>query len=343
MNVWVILGGMTAEREVSLASGGAVASALKESGHEVWVYDLRDDRFLPEHSSAGLLEKVPPDTFQDVDVSWAERLLARARYLKGRFDVAFLALHGGEGEGGAVQTLLSIAEMPFTGSGAAACALTLNKAYSKWIMESLEVPTPAWRLLSIPRDPVAKLSPEIVGFVPPLPVVVKPLDQGSSVGITIVERPEQWEPALRLAAEATEGRTDPAVDVLVEAFVPGRELTVAVLGNAPLPIVEIIPREGFYDYAHKYTEGASKYQVPAKIDDTLRDRLQDLALRLFEAMECRGFARIDFRLNPEGEAYCLEVNAIPGLTATSLVPKAAAAVGLGFGALLEEICRGAVS
>ena len=339
MNVWVILGGMTAEREVSLDSGHAVSDALRSCGHMVWTYDLRDDRFLPEQSSDGLPEGLLTDSAPEGDLSWPERFLARTRYLQGKMDVAFLALHGGEGEGGAVQTLLSIMGMPFTGSPAAACALTLNKAYCKWIMESLGVPTPAWRLLTIPRDPATALSPEIVGFVPPLPVVVKPLNQGSSVGITIVEKPGEWEQALRVAAGATEGRTPALVDVMVEAFVPGRELTVGILGDAPLPIVEITPREGFYDYRHKYSEGASAYEVPAQIEDTLKSRLQDQALCLFEAVECAGFARIDFRLNPAGEAYCLEVNAIPGLTSTSLVPKAAAAAGIEFGAMLEEICR----
>lgn len=336
MNIWVILGGMSAEREVSLDSGREVSRVLAEGGHRVWAYDLRNGRFLPGHSSE------EPPLGNDAAMrapGWAEKLLGHARMLRGRADVAFLALHGAEGEDGTIQTLLSSVSMPYTGSGSAACAVAMNKVFGKWIMESIGILTPPWSILRAPADVTEAVGSQQLADLPDLPVVVKPIAQGSSVGVSIVSEAAELEPAIQAAVRASCGSPGSHVQLLVEEYIPGRELTVGILGDRPLPVVEIEPRSGFYDYERKYTPGGSSYRVPADLGGDESRRLQEKALRLFEALGCRGMARVDFRFSPGGEGYCLELNTIPGLTTTSLFPMGAAAAGFSFVRLLEEICR----
>jgi D-alanine-D-alanine ligase len=327
MNVWVIMGGASAEREVSLASGRAVAQALRDGGHRVLAYELRDGIGMPDASSPDAARDLPPR--RDPGASWAETLLAAARALRGRAEVAFLALHGDEGEDGTVQALLEAAGFPYTGSGPAACAISMDKVLTKRVMESLGIATPSWSPIDVGAPPPA---PEA------LPVVVKPISEGSSVGISIVEKPEDWVPAIRRAADAPGKQQGKRAQVMAEEYVPGRELTVGILQDRVLPVLEIKPRTGFYDYERKYTAGESSYEVPAKIQEAVAKTAQKNALSLFTALGCRGMARIDFRLPPGGTPMCLELNAIPGLTATSLVPKAAAVLGIDFLRLLETLC-----
>jgi D-alanine-D-alanine ligase len=329
MNVWVIMGGMSAEREVSLASGRAVAEALRERGHRVFGYELSDGAFLPECSSA-VAPRVPQRE------GWAETLLATARALREHAEVAFLALHGDEGEDGTVQAMLDAIGFPYTGSGPAACAISMDKALTKRVMESLGIATPAWALVPASGAPLAALASTPVGGVP---LVVKPVAEGSSVGISIVHEPGEWEPALRRGAGAPGKQQGQRSQLLVESYVEGRELTVGVVGDRVLPVLEIKPRTGFYDYERKYTAGQSEYEVPARVPPEVAKLAQDSSMKLFTTLGCRGMARIDFRLPPAGEPSCLELNAIPGLTSTSLVPKAAGEVGIGFGELLEMLCR----
>jgi D-alanine-D-alanine ligase len=327
MNVWVIMGGSSAEREVSLASGHAVSLALRDGGHRVLAYELREGAFLPDASSPEAARHVPGHFS---GAGWAEMLLSTARALRDHFEVAFLALHGDEGEDGTVQALLEAVGFPYTGSGPAACAISMDKALTKRVMESLGVATPAWGLLDVGSG-----SPPNVG----LPFVVKPISEGSSVGISIVVEPGELEPAIRLAVNAPGKQQGKRRQVLVESYVPGRELTVGILGDRVLPALEIKPRTGFYDYERKYTAGESSYEVPANVPADVARTAQDNAMKLFTALGCRGMARIDFRLPQDGAPMCLELNAIPGLTATSLVPKAAAEIGVGFCQLLEILCR----
>jgi len=326
MNVWVIMGGASAEREVSLASGRAVAQALREGGHRVLAYELRDGVGMPDASSPDATGDLPP---REPGVTWAEALLAAARALRRRADVAFLALHGDEGEDGTVQALLGAAGFPYTGSGPAACAISMDKILTKRVMESLGIATPSWSHIDVGAPPPP---PRV------LPVVVKPISEGSSVGISIVERPEDWLPAIRCAAEAPGRSQGRRSQVMAEEYVPGRELTVGILQDRVLPVLEIKPRTGFYDYERKYTAGESVYEVPAQIPPAIAQAAQDNAMSLFTALGCRGMARIDFRLPPQGQPMCLELNAIPGLTATSLVPKAAREIGIDFPRLLEILC-----
>jgi D-alanine-D-alanine ligase len=297
----------------------------------VWAYDLRAGSFLPEHSSAP-----PPAIPSDPKDGWALRLLRVGAAMREQVDVAFLALHGGAGEGGVLQALLSSIPVPFTGSSAAASAMSMDKILTKRIMTSLDIPTPPWTALSVPpMVPAAALRDTPVGE---LPAVVKPVAEGSSVGVGIVLDASDWDAALQAAAQAA-GPKGSTVKVLVEKYIGGRELTVGILDARPLPVLEIQPRSGFYDYENKYTAGASEYQVPAEIDPEAARLLQEQAAGLFTALGCRGMARVDYRFSREEVGYCLELNTIPGLTSTSLLPKAARAAGVDFGELLETICR----
>ena len=221
--------------------------------------------------------------------------------------------------------------------------MAMDKALSKRLMESLGVPTPAWELVSVPPGgaevPLALLEKGPVGG---LPAVVKPIAEGSSVGVTIVTEATQWLEALELAAAPRGAEGDRAPEVLVEQYVSGRELTVAILDRLVLPVVEIIPKQSFYDYRRKYSPGETEYEVPASLPKEIEQPLKEDAWRLYEALGCRGMARVDFRLAPGDVARCLELNTIPGLTGTSLVPKAAGAAGIGFAELLEQVCRAGV-
>ncbi len=325
MHIVVLMGGNSPEREISLASGRAVAAGLRQGGHRVEAIDV-----------AGVAEVAD---------------LAAVR----QAEVVFPALHGGEGEDGHLQALLDLLVIPYALSGPLASALAMNKAAAKRIMRGAGIPTPpsllvAWdQRTGRPRTLVSGQPPgrggreeqctvehileraaREVGF----PLVVKPNAAGSSVGVTIVRTPEEFPAAFEKIA-------DEGGNVLLEKYIPGRELTAAIFLGRRLPLLEIRPRQGFYDYANKYTAGASDYLVPAPVHSPLYEQISDDALRLYDLLECRGMARVDFRLDGD-EYHCLELNTIPGLTETSLVPKAAAAVGIGFAALVEDLCRAAL-
>lgn len=324
MKVAVLMGGDSSEREVSLRSGQAVAQGLREAGHEV--------------------VEVPIDNVAAV---------IGCEALQG-VDVVFPALHGGDGEDGHLQALLDVIGVPYALSGPAASAVAMDKGLTKRLMRSAGIPTPDWLQVTWNCRPGSAPQVSVPGAVPDpdltlarieervlaeigFPAVVKLNSGGSSVGVEIVDRPAGFAAAFERVA-ASHGTC--LVDVLVEKYVPGRELTSAILLGRRLPLLEIRPREGFYDYRNKYTAGASDYLVPAPVHSPVYEQIVGDALRLYELAGCRGLARIDFRL--DGDAYfCLEINTIPGMTATSLVPKAAAAVGISFPALVEDLCRAA--
>ena len=237
-------------------------------------------------------------------------------------EVVFIALHGGAGEDGTIQALLELAGKPYTGSGVLASALAMDKAASKKMFVQEGIPTPEWILLSA-GDELPTLHAESLGGYP---LIVKPNAEGSTVGLTVVTKAQDMPDAIALAAEY-------GPDVLI----PGRELTVAVLGGEALPIVEIEPQSGHYDYEHKYTAGMSEYFCPADLPEPLAARIRDLGLRAARVLGCRGVSRVDFRLSPANEPFCLEVNTIPGMTPTSLVPMAAKARGLSYDQLVGRM------
>jgi D-alanine-D-alanine ligase len=241
-------------------------------------------------------------------------------------DIVFLALHGGAGEDGRIQALLDLAGLSYTGSDHIASAAAMDKDLSKRLFRAAGVPTADWLMAPVGEGVVAQR----LGW----PVVVKPNKQGSTVGLSVVR-----EPAALAAALAQAGRYDD--EIMVERFVPGRELTVAVLEDRALPVGEIITPGEIFDYAAKYQQGGAREVFPADVPPAIAAALQEHALRAHRALKLGVYSRIDFRLDPQGGIWCLEANSLPGLTRTSLLPQAAAAAGIGFAELCERICRGA--
>jgi len=345
MRIAVLYGGTSTERDVSLVTGRAVAGALDEAGHEVLLVDpALGDRPMGarEAIAAAKIGGAPPNPTDETGAA----LEAVAGAAVAGADVVFVALHGGTGEDGTVQGLLELAGKRYTGSGVLACALAMDKRLSKLMFREAGVPTPPWRVVvggtaeqrraasngtpTLPDDATLDSAVAAAGELGGYPVVVKPNDQGSTVGLTVVQDGSGIEEAVRLAAGYSS-------HVLIEEYVPGRELTVAVLDDEPLPVVEIAPKSGLYDYESKYTAGRSVYTCPAELPKMLASELGDLALRAYDSVGCAGYARVDFRLEEGRPPSCLEVNTVPGMTATSLVPMAAAAAGMTFPELVDRI------
>jgi len=246
--------------------------------------------------------------------------------------VVFVALHGTFGEDGVIQGVLEYMDLPYTGSGVLASALAMDKVASKRLFSYHGIPVPRYTIFrkdgwTLPGEvPLEELA---------YPLVVKPAAEGSTIGVSIVEGEDVLEDALREAYKY--GDT-----VLVEEYIEGREITVGILGDEPLPVIEIIPETGFYDYRAKYTPGVTRYEVPAKIPMDASLMIQDMALLAHRALGCQDVSRVDFRLAEDGTPYVLEVNTIPGMTETSLLPKAAAAAGISFDELVLRILESAL-
>ncbi|MFO7768855.1 MAG: D-alanine--D-alanine ligase [bacterium] len=312
----VLYGGTSPEREVSLSSGEAVAAALEEAGLET----ARYDHGAPGQEEHGTVA---------ARLQWA---LTDGPLLSA--EVVFIALHGGAGEDGRVQGMLEMAGVPYTGTGVLGSAVSMDKWVSKNLMRQAGLPVPEGRLWSSGEPPPDHLvTGEWAGLLG-WPMVVKPSAQGSTVGLSVVDGPEGM-------AEAVEEASAYGPRVLVERFVRGREVTVAVLEGRALPPIEIHPEHGIYDYECKYTPGMSSYTCPAVLEPEGTRRVQEIALAAFEVLGHRDYSRLDFRLGEDGVFYLLEGNTAPGFTATSLVPKAAAAAGIGFPGLCERLVRAA--
>ena len=325
------MGGTSAERDVSIASGLRIAAALRTRGHEVTSLDTATgaiDTATERRLLASGVQQAPPDL---------EALAAMSRQslspLLGTLpevrqaDVVFLALHGGQGEDGTLQALFDLCGVRYTGTGQLGSAVAMDKDLSKRLFRDNGVQTAAWLMAPATASEVQSA----IGF----PVVVKPSKQGSTVGLTLVRE------AAGLAAAIDEAfRYDD--EVMLEQFIAGRELTVGILGNEALPIGEIIPKHELYDYECKYTKGMAVEEFPAKLDSATAARVQDQALLAFKALKLRGYARIDFRLDDSGGCFCLEANTLPGMTELSLIPQAALAAGMSFPELCERIVQLAI-
>jgi len=242
-----------------------------------------------------------------------------------RIEAAFVALHGPVGEDGVIQGVLEFLQIPYTGSGVLSSSLSMDKITTKRIFEAVGIPTAPWEII----EPDGTRRPEKIK--PPL--VVKPAEGGSSLAVTIItdsEDEKALERGIERAFEISE-------KVIVEKYVPGSEITVGVLDGAALGCVEIRPKEGFYDYEHKYTAGCTEYIAPAPIDEEMSELVRRIAADCYNALRCRGAARADFRLPPQGGPVALEVNTIPGLTSVSLLPKSASVMGIEFDELVERM------
>ena len=331
MNVCVLTGGSSSERDVAFASARQVVAALRGRGHTVTVADTATgilDAASEERLLQPLVRTAPPDLTAIAALLDAERAVLFGGLVNHpairNADVVFLGLHGGRGEDGTIQNLLELAGVKYTGSGPLGSALALDKDISKRLFLVSEVLTAAWLM--------APVTTELVDLELDWPVVVKPSREGSTVGLTVVREAAGLSAAIREAAQYD-------AEVMVEAFVPGRELTVGILGDEALAVGEIIPRHDLFDYECKYTPGMSEEIFPARIPEMLAVEARDMALRAHQALKLRGYSRVDFRLTDEGELFCLEVNTLPGMTATSLMPQSAAATGMDFPALCERICE----
>lgn len=322
MKIAVLMGGRSAEREVSLSSGRGMAEALRRLGHATTSIDAADGAELP----AGDEVKAARPASVVAALPLTAMLGAVEAPAVREADVVFNGLHGTYGEDGTIQAALELAGKIYTGSGVLASALAMDKAMSKRVFEREALPTPHWMQLEA-GVPGSALDVSLLGGYP---LVVKPNAQGSTVGLSIVRHPSELQPAIGKAIEYDE-------QVLVEQYIAGRELTVAVVGDEAFPVVEIEPKSGFYDYQSKYTAGATTYTCPAKLSKELTRHLRELATESAQVIGCRGVARVDFRLSEDDEPYILEVNTLPGMTPTSLVPMAAAAKGLSYEQLVGRM------
>jgi D-alanine-D-alanine ligase len=328
------MGGTSSERDVSLASGVRVAQALRTRGHTVNVVDIAKGA-LSQQDETQMLEgegvKHAPPTPEELARMRAEPVADIAARLpkRGECDVAFLALHGGWGEDGTLQALLDLAGVPYTGSGHLSSALAMDKDFSKHQMRANGVQTANWMMAT---DPKAALDAAVVEQTLGMPLIVKPSKQGSTVGLSLVRTSAELAPAIAEAFKHDD-------EVMLEQFVAGREFTVTILGGEALPVGEIIPKKEIYDYECKYTPGMAEEVFPAALDAAQTAKVQHEAKRTFAALKLRGCARIDFRMTADGSFYCLEANTLPGMTATSLVPQAAAAAGIAFPELCERIAK----
>jgi D-alanine-D-alanine ligase len=292
-NIGVLMGGLSPEREVSLTSGQEIYNAIKSRGLNATMIDV-------DHNIGAAL---------------AER----------KIDLACIALHGTFGEDGTIQGTLEYLKIPYTGSGVLGSAIAYNKVVSKEIFMEGGIPTAPYQVIHAEdRSGITRK----LDF----PVVVKPSDQGSSIGISIVRSESKWENALDRAFDVSE-------EVLIEKYIAGKLLAIGMNGPQPMPIVEIVPKSGFYDYEAKYTAGKTDYVCPAELTPEEVDRCNDVAVQVFKALKGRGFPRVDVILDENDIPYVLEMNTIPGMTPTSLLPMAARKAGLEFDDLVIEILK----
>ncbi len=293
--IGVLMGGTSAEREISLSTGKAILQVLKRKG----------------------LKAIPIDVGKNI----AERLFRE------KIDLAFIALHGRGGEDGTIQGLLELLGVPYTGSGVLASALALNKVQAKKVFKFHGLPVPKFRVLK-----KGNLESRIQNPRFSLPLVIKPAREGSTIGLSIVHnRKDIWkamEKAFRYDGE-----------IILEEYIEGKEVTVGIVGDEALPVIEIRPKDTFYTYEAKYIKGLTDFIIPARLPKRVYFQVQEIALSAYHALGCRHFARVDMIVNKKNKPYLLEVNTIPGMTATSLLPQAAAKKGIGFDDLVLKILK----
>jgi D-alanine-D-alanine ligase len=305
--IGVLMGGQSAEREVSLRTGTAVHRSLCRRGYDAVTID------------------VGPTLYRDLQEQ--------------KIEIAFLSLHGPGGEDGVIQGFLESVGIPYTGSGLQANAIGMHKVTTKTILAAHKIPVPAG--IVIKRGEKVSSGQALRSAKLRWPVVVKPASQGSTIGVTIVRKPSQWSEALALAHRYDR-------DAMVEAYIPGHEVTVSLIGSGEgtptvLPAVEIVAPDGFYDFSAKYEKGKTQYLCPAPLPASMTKHIRALALKTYQVMGCDGAIRVDFRVTPRGRPYVLEINTVPGMTETSLLPMAAKQAGIDYDELTERILESALA
>lgn len=319
MKIAVLMGGNSPEREVSLNSGKNIAETLRHNGHDVIDFD---PSLEPELLAAKFNIDLPSKYLLHTTGLYVNLLLLKHLQI----DIAFNALHGGVGENGVVQTLLDQLNIKYSGPGAMACMLAMDKEISKMLLMQNNLPTA--KSVSV-RDK-KKATPPLkdINF----PIIVKPADGGSSLGHTVLYDANTLDKAITEAFKYGE-------KVLIEEYIKGKEIAAAVLNGVPLPLVHIKPLHDMYDYECKYTPGMSSYEVPASLKTQTTTRIQDYAVKMYNLLGCSSYSRVDFLLKENDEMVILEANTLPGMTSTSLLPKAAKAAGISFEELLEAIIQ----
>ncbi len=295
------MGGLSKERDISIKSGKAVLKALKDKGYNA----------------------VSIDVGRDIDLVLKEE----------KIKIAFIALHGNFGEDGIIQGVLELLGVKYTGSGVMSSAMAMDKGFTKQVLKSRGIGTPDFCLLSL-GDGLG-LSLKKAGTMK-LPVIVKPVSEGSTIGIKIVKESEELEDAIKHAFEFDRS-------VMVESFIEGREFTVSVMDGGAMPVIEIRPKSGFYDFESKYNKGRTEFDVPALIDESLAKKMSEMSVDCYNSLDCRGAARVDLMLDKNNNPFVIEINTIPGMTELSLLPMAAESLGISYGDLVEKILISAVN
>ena len=343
MKIVVLAGGLSPERDVSLSSGSLIANALIENGHDVLLLDLylgydgdaAQAEFLNRSDSERYSYTIPE---REPDLEALKASSGNGRRLVGngvlelcqRADVVFIALHGDIGENGQLQAMFDVLGVCYTGTDYTGCLLAMDKDISKKLMAANGISTAGWRSFPIRQQEECDFSQ--VRY----PCVVKPCNGGSSVGVTMVDDADSLEEAIH-AARVYEDQ------VIVEDRIFGREFSVGILNGEALPVIEVIPKEGFYDYKNKYQTGLTQEICPAQLPDRLTRRLQESALAVHQLLRLGCYSRIDFMLDRNNQVYCLEANTLPGMTPTSLIPQEAEAAGISYPQLCERIVQQAWS
>ena len=336
MKIVVLAGGLSYERDVSLSSGAKIANALMTNGHEVICLDVYQSIQLYTSFAEGIRE-LGQKSYEYQVPKKAPDLAALIKEHGGRTqaigehvldlcqlaDVVFLALHGAIGEDGKIQALLDLYEIPYTGSNYAGSYLAMDKLVAKELVAFHDIPTPRWAVYDDHFKPAK------------YPVVVKPASNGSSIGVEIVEDDEAFSQAVSYIQSIND-------TALIEEKITGREFAVAILEGQALPVIEIIPNTGFYDYENKYQAGATTEITPAPLEEALTTQMQELALQAHHALRLGSYSRIDFLMNDKQELFFLEANSLPGMTPTSLMPQEAQAAGITYHELCEKIVQLAV-
>ncbi|GEK89303.1 D-alanine-D-alanine ligase [Alkalibacterium putridalgicola] len=334
MDIVVLAGGYSHEREVSMSSGSLIANALMKNGHRVILldlyfgtdeattfdeaykklskdtYDYKVKRQIPDMNALRALKEKPDEMIGHNVIPIAQSA-----------DLVFLSLHGELGENGQLQAVFDLYDITYTGTGYIGSALAMNKILAKEVMSQYGIPTPKWEVLGKDETPETAV-----------PCVVKPDASGSSIGVYLVEKEEDLDAAITDARKYSK-------DVLIEEMIQGREFSIGVLEDQALPPIEIIPKSGFYDYENKYQEGATVEICPAEISEELTTAMQDMAKRVFKALRLEYYARIDFMVSDSEDVYCIEANTLPGMTPTSLFPQEAAAAGITYNELCDRLAQ----